>query len=79
MDDNILKKISEFLDSIYNEQRIDDRIMASSSAADEFNVVDKIRGIPKKKPQDKMEPEDENTNYLDSIVNLSTGKEVNND
>jgi hypothetical protein len=71
---NILQKISEILDKIYLEQRIDDGIMAASSAADEFNVVDKIRGLPKEE-----EYEDENMNYLDSIKNLSTGKEVNND
>ncbi len=71
---NILQKISEILDKIYLEQRIDDGIMAASSAADEFNVVDKIRGI-----SDKAKPEDENTNYLDSVKNLSTGKEINND
>jgi hypothetical protein len=75
MDDDILKKISEILDTIYKEQRIDDRIMSASSAADEFNVADKIRGLP----ANNMEPEDENTNYLDSFRNLSTGKEVNND
>jgi hypothetical protein len=77
MNDNILKKISEFLDNLYSEQRIDDRIMASSSAADEFNVVDKIRGIPQN--DDETEETEENTHYLDSIKNLSTGKEVNND
>ena len=71
---NILQKISELLDKIYQEQRIDDRIMSASSAADEFNVVDKIRGI-----SGKAKPEDENTNYLDSVKNLSTGKEINND
>jgi hypothetical protein len=71
---DIFQKISELLDRIYIEQRIDDRIMAASSAADEFNVVDKIRGLP-----DEEEPENENTHYLDSIKNLSTGKEVNND
>jgi len=71
---NILQKISEILDKIYLEQRIDDGIMAASSAANEFNVVDKIRGLPKEE-----EYEDENMNYLDSIKNLSTGKEVNND
>ena len=71
---NILQKISEILDKIYLEQRIDDGIMAASSAADEFNVVDKIRGLPKEE-----EYEDENMNYLDSIKKLSTGKEVNND
>lgn len=71
---NILQKISEILDKIYLEQRIDDGIMAASSAADEFNVVDKIRGLPKEE-----EYEDENMNYLDSIKNLSSGKEVNND
>ncbi len=71
---DLFQKISELLDKIYQEQRIDDRIMSASSAADEFNVVDKIRGI-----SDKAKPEDENTNYLDSVKNLSTGKEINND
>lgn len=72
---DLMKKVSEILENIYNEQRIDDRIMASSSAADEFNVVDKIRGLP---PNGEEETE-ENTHYMDSIKNLSTGKEVNND
>lgn len=53
---NLMKKVSEILENIYNEQRIDDRIMASSSAADEFNVVDKIRGLHQmvKKKQKKI-------------------------
>ena len=72
---NILQKISEILDKIYLEQRIDDGIMAASSAADEFNVVDKIRGLPEREEEET----EENTHYMDSIKNLSTGKEVNND